>query len=241
MHKTITNVMVFFFSTHKTSHTVTNYLILNWIKGDQIVKKVVYIRLMKNIKVPHRGSIKLKDIALLYSLTNQLEDLKDTPIYTMTKQDQQIAVIDRFLIIDQLIQRYEDLEYQFIGPQETIVRLDKIKQKPSVWIVSFVWFLLFIGTAMTIMNFHYDVSMQEVQQKLHYLFTGEENEFPLWIQIPYSIGLGLGMLLFFNRWFKKKFNEEPSPLEVELFNYQQDLDQYVSYYENEVYDKDHSD
>jgi len=205
------------------------------------VKEVVYIRLMKKIKVTHRGSITLKDIAFVSSLTKNLEDLKEFTIYTMTKQDHHIAVIDRFLIIDQLIQQYDDLEYQFIGPQETIVQLEKVKQKPSVWIVSFVWFLLFIGTAMTIMNFHYDVSMQEVQQKLHYLFTGEENEFPLWIQVPYSIGLGLGMLLFFNRWFKKKFNDEPSPLEVELFNYQQDLDQYVSHYENEAYDKDHSD
>src|SRR5690625_6783496 len=87
---------------------------------------------------------------------------------------------------------------------------------------------------MTIMNFHYDVSMQEVQQKLHYLFTGEQNEFPLWIQIPYSFGLGIGMLLFFNHWFKKRFNEEPSPLEVELFNYQQDLDNYVNHYENKL-------
>lgn len=196
---------------------------------------------MKNIKISDIRSIQLKDIALISSVTNQLEDLKETPIYTITEQDHNITVIDRFLIIDQLIQRYDDLEYQFIGPEATIVRLEKVKQKPSILIVSFVWLLLFIGTAMTIMNFHYDVSMQEVQQKLHYLFTGEKNEFPLWIQVPYSIGLGLGMLLFFNRWFKKKFNDEPSPLEVELFNYQQDLDQYVSHHENEVYDKDHSD
>src|SRR5690625_123098 len=150
MHKTITNVMVFFFSTHKTSHTVTNYLILNWIKGDQIVKKVVYIRLMKNIKVPHRGSIKLKDIALLSSLTNQLEDLKDTPIYTMTKQDQQIAVIDRFLIIDQLILRYDDLEYLFICPLDTNVRLVKFKQKHIVRICFFFLLIYFIGTSLSI-------------------------------------------------------------------------------------------
>ncbi len=49
---------------------------------------------------------------------------------------------------------------------------------------------------MTIMNFHYDVSMQPVQQKLHFILTGVENEYPLWIQIPYSIGLGLGTVLF---------------------------------------------
>ena len=51
-------------------------------------------------------------------------------------------------------------------------------------------------------------------------------------QIPYSIGLGLGMVLFFNHFFRKRINEEPSPLEVEMFNYQQDIDQYVIIHEN---------
>lgn len=39
---------------------------------------------------------------------------------------------------------------------------------------------------------------------------------------------------FFNHWFNKRFNEEPSPLEVEIFNYQQDLDNYLSHKENSL-------
>jgi len=76
--------------------------------------------------------------------------------------------------------------------------------------------------------------MEEVQQRLHYLLTGEEVEHPFWIQIPYSIGLGVGMILFFNHLFKKRINEEPSPLEVEMFKYQQDLDEYVILHENKM-------
>jgi stage V sporulation protein AA len=40
------------------------------------------------------------------------------------------------------------------------------------------------------------------------------------------------MILFFNHIFKKRINEEPSPLEMEMFNYQQNIDQYVIMYEN---------
>ena len=40
------------------------------------------------------------------------------------------------------------------------------------------------------------------------------------------------MTLFFNHFFKKRINDEPSPLEVEMFNYQQSLDQYVIMNEN---------
>ena len=64
------------------------------------------------------------------------------------------------------------------------------------------------------------------------LLLGKSVEKPLIFQIPYSIGLGLGMIIFFNHVFKKRLNEEPSPLEVEMFNYQNDLDRYVVMHEN---------
>ena len=87
------------------------------------------------------------------------------------------------------------------------------------------------------MNFHEDVSMLQVHQKIYTIITGETKEHPLLLQIPYSIGIGIGMILFFNRVFKKRLNEEPSPLEVEMFLYQQNLDQYVAIHENKEAEK----
>ena len=124
------------------------------------------------------------------------------------------------------------LEIQTFGPSQTIVEVIYEKKKVSILCFIAVWLLLFFGAMMTIMNFHVDVSMREVHQKLFTIITGKVDEKPLLIQVPYSIGLGLGMILFFNHFFKKRFNEEPSPLEVEMFNYQQDLDQYVIINEN---------
>lgn len=46
------------------------------------------------------------------------------------------------------------------------------------------------------------------------------------------------MILFFNHVFKKRLNEEPSPLEVEMFKYQLDLDHYVALNENKETLKD---
>lgn len=197
---------------------------------------IVYVRMKKSIEVTHLKRILLKHIALISTSHELKKELENMPVYNITKKDQNIIIIDSFLVVDHLNKHYPNFEFQLIGPVQTIIRVVS-KKSPSILLASLVWILLFIGTAMTIMNFHYDVSMQEVQQKLHYLLTGEENQFPLWIQIPYSFGLGVGMLLFLNHWFKKRFNEEPSPLEVELFKYQQSIDQYVSYYENKVNDQ----
>lgn len=201
--------------------------------------EIVYLRFKKSIEISQLKDIKLQDIALISTKSKHKSALEQTKIYQTSKKDHNIIIIDSFFVIDYLNKKYEALEFQPIGPTQTIIRIEPSQKKPPILMVTGVWLILFIGTAMTIMNFHYDVSMQEVQQKLHYLLTGQENEFPLWIQIPYSFGLGIGMLLFLNHWFKKKINEEPSPLEVELFNYQQDLDNYVSHYENQLNDKKH--
>ena len=77
------------------------------------------------------------------------------------------------------------------------------------------------------MNFHADVSMPKVLARIFYLITGEVNHRPLLLQIPYSLGIGAGMILFFNHIFKHRFNDEPSPLELEVFLYQESIDQYV--------------
>lgn len=198
---------------------------------------MIYLRMKKRLEITTLKELKLKDITHISAQPVWKKKLESVPIYRLSKKDQSIVIIDGFVIIDHLSQLFEDMEFQLIGPEQTIIRILKKSKSPNILFATVVWLILFIGTAMTLMNFHYDVSMQEVQQKLHFLLTGKENEYPLWIQIPYSLGLGLGMLLFFNHWFNRRFNEEPSPLEVEIYKYQQDLDNYVIQYESELNDR----
>ena len=43
------------------------------------------------------------------------------------------------------------------------------------------------------------------------------------LEISYSIGLGLGILVFFNHFLKWKMNADPTPLEVEMRTYEEDI------------------
>lgn len=197
--------------------------------GDQI-----YIRLKHKVEVPKEKKLLLKDIAYISASEHWKKLLEQTFIYQVKKRDKNIVVLDIFVIIELLKNQHPNLDFQTIGPNQTIVYITSKSIKPNFLLVTFIWLLLFIGSGMAIMNFHYDVSMQAVQQKLHYMLTGHKEEYPLWLQIPYSIGLGLGMILFFNHIFKKRINEEPSPMEVEIHNYQQSLDHYVVMHENDM-------
>ena len=199
---------------------------------DVMILEVIYIRMRNRVQVKENQQVKIMDVARLIGSDEQVKKLEEKVLLTVKKEDQNIIIIDLVQMIEMIQKIDKTLEIQTFGPSQTIIEVIYERKKVSFLSFAAVWLLLFVGAVMTIMNFHVDVSMAEVHQKLFTIITGGVDKKPLLIQIPYSIGLGLGMILFFNHFFKKRFNEEPSPLEVEMFNYQQDLDQYVIMNEN---------
>nr|WP_207196127.1 MULTISPECIES: stage V sporulation protein AA [unclassified Peribacillus] len=197
-----------------------------------MIMAVVYIRMRNRVQVKGNQTVRIKDIARIIGPEEVIQIIEETFLLTVKKEDKNIIVIDLAQLIMAIRKVDPQIEVQTFGPSQTIIEVIYSKKKMSYLTFALVWFLLFIGAGMTIMNFHVDVSMGEVHQKVFTLITGKLDEKPLLIQIPYSFGLGIGMILFFNHFFKKRFNEEPSPLEVEMFNYQQDLDRYVTMNEN---------
>ncbi|MGB8000999.1 MAG: stage V sporulation protein AA [Anaerobacillus sp.] len=194
---------------------------------------MIYLRLRQKKKVPPNARLVIGDIAQLIGDDSSCARVEKIPLYQITKEDKNLIVIDVMHVIKVIQLEISNLEIQVVGPAQTIVEVQFPKKKLAPVYFVLIWFLLFIGAALAIMNFHEDVSMREVHQQIYKIVTGIDNPKPLLLQVPYSFGLGIGMVLFFNHLFKKRFNEEPSPLEVEMFNYQQDLDQYVIVHENE--------
>lgn len=188
---------------------------------------------MRNrLKVSPTYEVKLGDVAQLAGDSSVVELLQNEIVYKITAHDKTHVVIDVMKVIEIIQQKASHVQINLLGSGQTLVEIIYEKKKTHPIFFGLVWLLLFIGAALAIIYFHEDVSMQQVHQRLYYMITGEFNAQPLLFQIPYSLGLGLGMVLFFNHVFQKRINEEPSPLEVEMFQYQQSLDQYVIVNEN---------
>lgn len=196
-----------------------------------LMEKTIYIRMRNRVQVKPEESLSLKDIAQIIAGEEIYEKLTMLQVLKVTPKDH-IHIIDVMKVIKFITGIFPGYEVQAVGPPQTIIEVIYKKKGMSIPFFILVWFLLFFGAALTIMNFHEDVSMQSVHERLYFIMTGKNVEKPLMFQIPYSIGIGVGMILFFNHVFKKRLNEEPSPLEVEMFNYQQSLDQYVILHEN---------
>ncbi|KQL49233.1 stage V sporulation protein AA [Brevibacillus choshinensis] len=192
----------------------------------------MFLRLRKRLAVKPEALITMGDVCQIYWNGEREEAISRMPIYRVKPEDGNLIIIDIMQVIQRLRSAYPEADLDIQGSPQIIVEVLNPRKKANLVLVALVWVLLFVGSGLAIMNFHTDVSMMQVHQRIFYLITGQESKQPLWLQIPYSIGIGMGMILFFNHIFKKKINEEPSPLEVELFMYQQSLDQYYIQHEN---------
>lgn len=189
---------------------------------------MIYMKLRKKIRIPRETeAIKLKQIAVFITEPALEKRLEQLVITHPKQQDGNFILIDLISIIQKLREHGIEATIENYGEPHVLVEIEKTKRRPSIATIGLIWLMLFFGSGFAIMNFHADVSMKEVHQKLFTLITGETEKHPYLLQIPYSIGLGAGMVIFFNRWFKKKFNEEPNPLEVEMFSYEENVRQYV--------------
>ncbi|GAB6413236.1 stage V sporulation protein AA [Bacillus luti] len=196
------------------------------------MERTIYIKMRNRLKVSPSYEVKLGDVAQLAGDAFVVEALQNEIVYKITAHDKTHVVIDVMKIIEIIEKKAAHIQINLLGSGQTLVEIIYEKKKVQPVFFGLVWLLLFIGAALAIIYFHEDVSMQQVHQRLYYMITGEFKEQPLLFQVPYSVGLGLGMVLFFNHVFQKRINEEPSPLEVEMFQYQQALDQYVIVNEN---------
>lgn len=187
---------------------------------------VVYLRLKKKVRVSPGQKLRLGDIAQVLADESVMSIVR-LEVYQSSLQDGNLVVVDVLDVIERIRRVHPELDIRSVGPAQTIIETEVRRRiPPTVW-VAMIWLLLFVGSGLALMNFHTDVSMKSVHQRIHYLVTGKHEARPLVLQIPYSLGIGVGMILFFNHLFKRRFNDEPSPLELEMFLYQENLNQYV--------------
>ncbi len=73
------------------------------------------------------------------------------------------------------------------------------------------------------MTFNNDVGVNEVFQEIYRLVTGEASDGYTILECSYSIGLTVGILVFYNHFGGKKITTDPTPVEVEMRLYEDDI------------------
>ena len=208
-------------------------------------RNIVYLKANQNVKVTS-DKVYLKDVfkitcadsllltklklVLIYDFANKSANLS---LDTAKKVQQNPFNGDRAVIsilkVIEIIQNI-GVDAEIVSLGENDIVLEKIKpQKESNLQISlkviFVSLICFFGTAFTIMAFHNDINVIGLFEQIYGLFGTEYPGGAGALEIGYSIGLGVGIIVFYNHLGKRRITKDPTPLEVEMRIYEDDVNQ----------------
>lgn len=188
----------------------------------------IYIKPVKKLDIAEVRQVVLKDVAEISagpSLTRQLEKLEVFTIPEEKKQNYLLSVID---IINKINSQYKEATIINLGESDIIIDYAPKHKKDSklkiVTKIVFVCMTLFAGSSTAIMTFHNESQLSVIFSKYNeVLFGGHSRASFLALNISYSVGLISGILIFFNHVLGKKITDDPTPIEVELTTYENDV------------------
>lgn len=198
-----------------------------------ISNETLYIKIDKNTIVTDRH-VTLQDIAKMECADAAIvRQLKQKKIYTFKdamdtkKQKNEMQVFSILKIIALIHEEYPNVDVSNEGEKDFIIEYIPNPKKPK-WInavkTGLLCIVIFFGAAFTIMAFNNDVSVTEVFKKFYEQVMGTPSNGITELEICYSIGLALGILIFFNHVGRKKITPDPTPIQVEMRKYENDID-----------------
>lgn len=136
------------------------------------------------------------------------------------------TVISILKVISCIHELYPNAEIENLGESDIIITYEKENTSGEFihWIkVIMVALITFIGSAFSIMTFNNDVQLTELFSQIYELQTGRSSGGVTILELTYSFGLIIGILVFFNHFGKKRFSADPTPIEVEMRLYENDI------------------
>lgn len=187
----------------------------------------LYIKVDKNSLIK-KNIVYLEDVAKLYSTdTDMVNVLKKQRILIIKDKKESKYVFSLLKIIQIIHSIYPNVQIVNLGEIDFIIQYQPPKKDIEILNylkVIFVSLIIFFGSAFAIMTFNTDVSVDEVFGKVYELIMGSEREGGTILEICYSIGIPIGIIVFYNHFSKAKLSNDPTPLKIQMRLYEEDLD-----------------
>lgn len=188
----------------------------------------LYIKGERDVEVT-KTDVTLGDI-LTFECSNKtvipkVKTMKILKIPDNGKKEQRF-VISILKIIACIHEQYPNLDIQNLGETDIIITYENQKTPGKLFHIlktAFVVVLTFCGAAFSIMAFNNDISVTKLFSQIYEAMTGAKSSGFTILEISYSVGIAVGILMFFNHFGKKRFTVDPTPLEVQMRLYENDI------------------
>ncbi len=192
-------------------------------------KDTVYIKADRNVEVT-KSDVTLGDVLKIEcanpSVTAKIKTIKLLKFHHIDNKHQNRTAVSILKVIECIHSEYPSVDIQNMGEQDFIVTYEE--QQTAGGFIHFLKLLgvvvtSFIGAAFSIMTFNNDVDTSKLFSQIYEQMTGTASDGFTILELTYSIGLIIGILVFFNHFGKKKFTVDPTPMEVEMRLYENDI------------------
>ena len=179
--------------------------------------ETVYIKADRNVEVT-KAEVTLGDVVTMEcanpSVVPKLNTIKLLKFHHTDKKHQNRTTVSILKVIECIHQQFPNMDVQNMGEADFIVTYEEqqtaggavhLMKVVGVVIISFI-----VGTT-------------KMFSQIYELVTGKTNSGFTILELTYCIGLIIGILTFFNHFGKKKFTVDPTPMEVEMRLYENDI------------------
>lgn len=186
----------------------------------------LYIQTDMNILIKH-PHVYLQDIARLScSNSKVLNRLRVLPVANLNPDTPGRYTMSVMDLVDLIQKKEPDLDITPLGELSFILTYHppgKPQMIFEILKVVFISLASFFGAAFSIMTFNTDADVGTLFKQIYQQVTGNvSNGFTI-LEISYSIGLAAGVLFFFNHFGRKKFSADPTPMQVQMRQYEDNV------------------
>ena len=197
-------------------------------------KSDLYIKLDEHVRT-EKKDVPLSKVAGVYCQDEELKSqVEKVIVYSFQEGEKEKAVFSLIYIYKKIYECMgSNIQIHSVGASECLV--DWIQEKRPSKLLGYVQVVLvglvtFFGAAFTIMTYNADAGVPDVFRTLYEIFTGRSGGNGV-LELTYSIGIGIGVIVFFHH-FEKKGRKTPTAMEVQMNKYEKDVvDSYVKYEE----------
>lgn len=187
----------------------------------------VYLKCDRCIEIQSRD-VYLKDLGSIRCMDSAVSvKIKNIKVHRFSETEAKRCVISCLKLIELMERECPNITVQVVGEPDVLVEWISVnKHKGGVqWAkVVLVCLVTFFGTAFSIMAYHNDVGINDVFTEVYQMVMNREPGGLNILEVSYSVGLALGIIVFFNHVGGRRITKDPTPIEVALRNYEEDVD-----------------
>ena len=190
------------------------------------MKETVYISFKRNSQVDTR-KVNIGQTASVWCTDEHImAKVKAMTIVNVPQVKSRRYVFSVMKIVESITKEFDNVDVVNIGCSEFIVSYrEPRKTYPAIqWVkIVLVCVLVFCGGAFAIMAYGNDVDINRIFSVINDFTAGGDDVSLFILQISYSIGLTAGIIIFYNHIGRKKYKKDPTPLDVEMRLYEDEI------------------